>query len=135
MLQDYLTEEAKQAFSWGECDCATLAIGWADRATGLRHLQAWRGWYCDAETADAFVAGNGGFERIARAFVSLHYGFMPTDDASCGNVVLARIAAEPLMGVRVDTRHAAFRIENRGLWITRKFETLKEWTVPCRLSS
>lgn len=133
MLMAYLQQEAAQAFSWGRHDCATLAIGWADRVTGSSHLEAWRGWYGSEDSCRAFIEASGGFSAIARAFVARCYGLPLSTLPKAGNVVLAAIGPSHLMGIRTDARSAAFRLEGRGIWITRKFESLEEWT--CRLSS
>ena len=133
MLPAYLAAEAAKPFAWGLNDCATLAIGWADKCQGLDGLARWRGWYASADQCEAFIAANGGFEAIATGFVRCVYDLAEAPPQP-GNALVAKVNGVTMMGLRIDARLAAFRSEAHGLITTRYFEPLKEWIVPCRRS-
>lgn len=124
-LAEYLQGEKARQFKWGECDCATLAIGWLDNRLGKAALRLWRGWYSDAESCEAFIASAGGFNRLATAFIRNQYA-LELAKPKIGNVVLAELQFQHVMGLRVNGDLIAFRTV-RGLRYTRRATTLAEW--------
>ena len=127
---DYLRVAAAATGKFGVTDCATLVIGWLDNVTGRDGMSEWAGRYHDEQSCEAFIAGGGGYERIADDFLRETYGVARASVPADGNPVLARFAGTLAMGLRAPGGVVAMRLQ-RGLIMTRRTEVVAEWGHPC----
>jgi len=130
-LTAFLAGQSAVAFKWGVADCATLAIGWADEATGGVGLAAWAGHYHDEASCAAFVAGYGGFAALADRHLGRHNGIGRAEAQAVGNIVHCLYGGVEVMGVRSSADMVSLR-SARGLVHSRMALVLNEWGVTCR---
>lgn len=113
ILDDYLADQGKRRWLWGDVDCVQFGLGWARARTG-RPLTAFFG-YNSRLAAERALQARGGLEAIVRDWMARN-GFPPTDEPEDGDIGLAPALARHINWVDP----VAVVIRRAGWWLTRE---------------
>ncbi len=126
-LDEFLDDQSRRRFIWGETDCVAFGLAWAREASG-RPLAAFFD-YGSRRDAERALQARGGLEVIVRDWMTRNR-FPAIDEPEDGDIGLAPTSVGIVAPVAVVIRRC-------GWWITRElkgvggmqFKDIPAWRV------